>query len=130
MTMDLSGSEVGTADTDHTGSTTLRSTMTGYDLNGRKTAAKDANGNTTSWTLDPGGAIAAQIEPLAAGQTINTSYAHDAAGNPTRFTDGRGNPFLTTHNTWNLVEKRTEPSTAADPNPGDPGPPRTTTWDA
>jgi YD repeat-containing protein len=38
------------------------------------------------------------------------------AGNRVRYTDGRGNAFVSTYNTWNLLESQIEPSTTAYPN--------------
>ena len=53
--------------------------------------------------------------PIAAGQSATTSYGYDAAGNPTRITDGRLNTTVQTWTPWNTVATVTEPATAAHP---------------
>ena len=50
---------------------------------------------------------------------ITVSFGYDLVGNRTRFTDGRGNPFITTYNAWDLPESLIEPSTAAHPTAAD-----------
>ena len=40
--------------------------------------------------------------------STNTSFGYDAAGNQTRFTDGRGNKFWKTYNPWGLPESQIE----------------------
>jgi RHS repeat-associated protein len=116
--VDINGNQTGTTDLDHTGAT-LRTTSATFDADGRQLTATDARGNTTTWTRDVTGAVVSQVEPVASGSTITTTFAHDAVGNQTRYTDGRGNAFLTTYNSWNLPEIRTEPSTPAHPNAAD-----------
>ena len=59
------------------------------------------------------------VEPVAAGQTITTSYGYDANGNNTRVTDGRSSVYTMTYNPWNLNQDVVEPSTAAYPNLSD-----------
>jgi YD repeat-containing protein len=49
--------------------------------------------------------------PAAATYLPAVTYAYDANGNNTRVIDGRGNSWLATYNTWNLVQDRIEPST-------------------
>jgi RHS repeat-associated protein len=49
--------------------------------------------------------------PAAATYLPAVTYAYDANGNNTRVIDGRSNSWLTTYNTWNLVQDRIEPST-------------------
>jgi RHS repeat-associated protein len=129
VSYDIAGNQIGTTDTDHSGTgTVLRTTAATFDLDDRRISATDARGNTTSWTRDAGGAVTGQTEPVATGSTIATSYAHDPRGNQTRFTDGRGNPFLTHFNSWNLPETRIEPTTSAHPAASDRT--WTTTYDA
>jgi RHS repeat-associated protein len=118
VSYDVSGNQIGTTDTDQSGAV-LRSTSATFDLNDRQISSTDARGNQTTWTRDTGGTVTAQSEPVAGGSTIVTSYAHDPRGNQTRFTDGRGNPFLTTYNPWNLPETRVEPATPAHPGAAD-----------
>jgi RHS repeat-associated protein len=108
------GNTLITTDLDHTGAV-LRTASNSYDLADRRTTSTDALGHTTTWTRDALGAVTQQVEPLSGSASITTTYAHDPRGNTTRFTDGRGNAFRTTWNSWNLIESRIEPSTPAHP---------------
>lgn len=49
---------------------------------------------------------------MTATTDIATSFGYDAAGNRTRYTDGKGGRWMTTYNTWNLPESLIEPFTA------------------
>ncbi|GII23213.1 RHS repeat domain-containing protein [Planosporangium mesophilum] len=71
----------------------------------------DARGATTTFTYDATGLLTGEVQPVTTTSSITTSFGYDAAGNRTRFTDGRGNPFLSTYNSWNLPESRIEPAT-------------------
>jgi RHS repeat-associated protein len=53
-----------------------------------------------------------QVQPDTASTAITTTYGYDAAGNKTRFTDGRHNSWVYTVNSWNMVESEIEPATA------------------
>jgi RHS repeat-associated protein len=118
FSFDWAGNPTGSIEKDHTGQQ-LRTTSATWDLDDRHTTSVDGNGHTSSWGYDPDSQMVSQSEPVASGQSISTTFAHDPVGNRTRFTDGRGTPFLTTYNSWNLPEKRTEVSTTAYPNPAD-----------
>ncbi len=50
---------------------------------------------------------------MSATSAVTTSFGYDAAGNQTLYTDGNGNPWWDTYNSWGLQESRVEPSTAA-----------------
>ena len=52
-------------------------------------------------------------------RSITTSFGYDAAGNRTRYTDGRGNSTIYTFNTLGLPESVVEPSTTAHPAAAD-----------
>jgi RHS repeat-associated protein len=52
---------------------------------------------------------------VTATSSITTSFGYDAAGNRTRYTDGRGNDTITKVNPWGLAESVVEPSTTAHP---------------
>ncbi|MBH0247602.1 RHS repeat protein, partial [Streptomyces cavourensis] len=65
------------------------------------------------------GQITKAVQPVSGTESITTTFGYDAAGNRTRFTDGRGNPFITTYNTWGLPESEIEPATPAHPDPAD-----------
>jgi RHS repeat-associated protein len=58
--------------------------------------------------------VPAQVN-IQAPQQIQNSYGYDLASNATKTVDGKGNSWLTTYNTWNLVQDRIEPSTIANP---------------
>ncbi|WP_030683868.1 RHS repeat-associated core domain-containing protein, partial [Streptomyces cellulosae] len=66
----------------------------------------------TRWTYDAAGTITQQVEPVDAATSITTTFGYDAAGNRTRFTDGRGNSWRYTYTPWGQQEKITEPTTA------------------
>ncbi|MEU9399231.1 LamG-like jellyroll fold domain-containing protein [Streptomyces sp. NPDC048242] len=123
-TYDAFGNAVGTAEYDATGMA-RRTTSAQYDPAGNLTSATDGNGHTTTFALDATGMVTKEVQPVAAGQSITTTFGYDAAGNRTRFTDGNGydaagNPvaghdWLTTYNKWGLPESQIEPSTPTYP---------------
>jgi large repetitive protein len=92
-----------------------------YDRTGNMLTATDARKTTTHLTYDAAGNIVSETQKvsIAAGEAITTSFGYDANGARTRFTDGRGNPFWTTYNSWGLLEKKIEPTTTAYPNEAD-----------
>ncbi len=94
----------------------IRSTSIGYDLAGNKIWTKDALNNQTTFAYDAADRLISQTEPVTANHSITTTYGYDAAGNSTRYTDGNGQPWTTTYNTWNTPESTIEPSTPAFPN--------------
>ncbi|WP_343244633.1 LamG-like jellyroll fold domain-containing protein [Streptomyces sp. SID11385] len=107
-----------TAVTDYgTGADPLRTTRNEYDVEGNRRSAVSAGGATTLFAYDALGRLTGQTEPVKDGETIATSFGHDAVGNLTRLTDGRGNETVYTFNAWNLPESTTEPPTAAHPEP-------------
>lgn len=122
-TYNAAGDLTGTAEKNPDG-TVLRSTSASYDANGWLSAVTDARGHQTTFTRDASGLITEQVEPIGPGTTITSAFGYDAAGNRTRFTDGRGNAFLTTYTSWNLPATRVEPATPAHPNLAD----RTWSW--
>ncbi|MGW3247613.1 LamG-like jellyroll fold domain-containing protein [Streptomyces sp. NPDC001070] len=123
-TYDVFGNPVGTAEADTTGMV-RRTTSAEFDPAGNMISSTDGNRHTTRFTLDATGMVTKEVQPVSASESITTSFGYDAAGNRTRFTDGRGvdatgNPvaghdFLTTYNRWNLPESLIEPSTPAYP---------------
>ncbi|WP_030683535.1 RHS repeat-associated core domain-containing protein, partial [Streptomyces cellulosae] len=66
----------------------------------------------TRWTYDAAGTITQQVEPVDAATSITTTFGYDAAGNRTRFTDGRGNSWRYTYTPWGQQEKVIAPTTA------------------
>ncbi|MEV6486981.1 RHS repeat-associated core domain-containing protein [Streptomyces sp. NPDC051576] len=110
-----------TANTDYgTGTTALRTATAEYDAEGNRTAVVSAQTKArTTYTYDALGQLTTQIEPVSATASITTSFGHDAAGNRTRLTDGRGNKTVYTFNSWGLPESTIEPSTTAHPNAAD-----------
>ena len=55
--------------------------------------------------------VTQEVQPVSATSAITTSFGYDAAGNNTRYTDGNGNQWWDTYNSWGLQEKRIEPYT-------------------
>src|SRR5262249_39581940 len=90
-----------------------------YDADGHQLSSTDPLGNTTTFTYDASGTLTRESQPVDASTSIITSFGYDAMGNRTRFTDGRGNSFLTTFNSWNLPESAIDPATSAYPNAAD-----------
>ncbi|OZV84425.1 hypothetical protein CA850_00760 [Micromonospora echinospora] len=88
----------------------------GYDRNSNPIWVKDARQTTTNFTYDALGNLTNETQPVTPTSAIATSFGYDLAGNRTRFTDGRNNPFWTTYNSWGLPESRIEPATTAYPN--------------
>jgi RHS repeat-associated protein len=98
----------------------LGTTQLGYDADGNLISSTPASGNrATTYTYDALGRLTQQIDPVTATQSITIGYGYDAAGNRTRYTDGRGNSTTYTINTLGLPEKVIEPSTTAHPAPAD-----------
>ncbi|WP_198041351.1 LamG-like jellyroll fold domain-containing protein [Micromonospora chokoriensis] len=91
----------------------------GYDDNGNVTSVRDARNTTTTFSYDALGRVTGEVQPVTATKSIGTSFGYDLAGKRTRFTDGRGNPFWTTYNSWGLPESQIEPSTTAFPSLAD-----------
>ncbi|SER60144.1 RHS repeat-associated core domain-containing protein [Streptomyces sp. yr375] len=110
-----------TADTDHgTGTTALRTATAEYDAEGNRTAATAAGSKARStYGYDALGRLTTQTEPVTATTSITTSLGHDAAGNLTRLTDGRGNKTVYTFSTWGQPESTIEPATTTHPNAAD-----------
>lgn len=105
-------------DFDSTGKV-LRTRALAYDPAGNVTSATSALGAIAGYTYDSDHHLLTETETTAPGSTITTSFGYDAVGNRTRYTDGRGNNFLTTYNSWNLPESQVEPATTAYPNAAD-----------
>jgi RHS repeat-associated protein len=95
--------------------TTLRSQTYQYDPNGNLIAAVSPLKTKRTYTYDALGRLTKQTEPVTATSSITTSFGYDAAGNRTRYTDGRGNDTITKVNSWGLAESVVEPSTTAHP---------------
>ncbi len=74
----------------------LRTSSATYDDAGRVTRTTTPRGGTSDFTYDARGLMTSQTQQVDATASVKTTFGHDAAGNQTRFTDGRGNPFLTT----------------------------------
>jgi large repetitive protein len=95
------------------GGAVLAASSATFDGAGRMVSATDPRGSTITLTRDASGAISQEVQPVAAGTAITTAFAHDAVGNRTRFTDGRGNPLIYTYNSWNLQQTTVEPATGS-----------------
>ncbi|MFD4656187.1 LamG-like jellyroll fold domain-containing protein [Kitasatospora sp. NPDC058444] len=116
---DALGNPAATDNLDPAG-TVLRTTTATYDLEGQVlTSTSPTTGAVTSTAYDALGRPVKLIEPVAAGQSITTTFGYDATGNRTRLTDGKGNTTVYTFNTWGLPESTVEPSTAAHPATAD-----------
>ncbi|GAA4233421.1 polymorphic toxin-type HINT domain-containing protein [Actinomadura meridiana] len=99
--------------------TTLREQSYTYDPDGDLTATKDPYDRVTAYAYDAGGRLVRQVEPVSDTKSITTSFGYDAAGNRTRYTDGRGNPTIYTVNSLGLPESVVEASTPSNPEPSD-----------
>jgi RHS repeat-associated protein len=96
--------------------TALGTTALAYDVDGNLTSSTPASGNrATTYAYDALGRLKTQVDPVSATESITIGYGYDAAGNRTRYTDGRGNSTVYTVNTLGLPEKVIEPSTTAHP---------------
>ncbi|WP_427885160.1 putative adhesin [Kribbella sp. GL6] len=95
--------------------TQLRKTSYTVDADGNVLTATPPVGGQTSYTYDALSRLTQQQETVTSGKTITTTFGYDAAGNQTRYTDGRGNSTYTTLNSLGLTESVIEPSTVAHP---------------
>ena len=111
---DEAGRQTGSTDLSASGAA-LRSDSAAYDSDGNLVASTDYRGNTTSYTYDAAGDLTQEAQPVTPTSAITTSFGYDAAGNQTLYTDGNGNQWWTTYNSWNLPESRIEPTTSAYP---------------
>ncbi|WP_433609895.1 LamG-like jellyroll fold domain-containing protein [Dactylosporangium sp. CA-139114] len=119
VTYDISGRATTTETFAAGGGTALTTKTNAFDRAGNLVAARDANNVRAVFTYDTEGRLTSQTQPISATDNIYTSFGYDVAGNQTRFTDGRGNAFITKYNAWNLPESQIEPSTTAHPNASD-----------
>ncbi|MGW0432571.1 LamG-like jellyroll fold domain-containing protein [Micromonospora sp. NPDC003197] len=117
-TYDLADRAVSTSSHSAAG-TALTTRSSRYDRVGNVVASTDAKGVTTTFEYDAAGRLVKELQPISGSDSIQTMFGYDLAGNSTRFTDGRGNAFLTSYNSWNLPESTIEPSTTAHPAPAD-----------
>lgn len=99
--------------------TVLATSTNTFDPDGNVTTTTTPAGGRTTFAYDRGGHLVSQVEKVSASEAITTSFDYDAAGNRTRFVDGRGNATAYTYNAWNLNESTIEPPTTAHPAPGD-----------
>ena len=95
-----------------TAGTLLASTTATYDGEGNQLSATDARGDSSTFTYDAAGDQTAETQPVTVSTGIVTSFGYDAGGNQTRYTDGNGNNWLTTYNSWNLAKTQVEPATS------------------
>jgi RHS repeat-associated protein len=116
---DLGGRMIRSADYAPGGTTALRTRAQHYDVAGNTVGITDARGTYKHFEYDAVGQLVMQREPISSSDAIVTRFGYDRNGNQTRFTDGRGNNFITTYNSWNLPESQIEPATTATPNPAD-----------
>ncbi len=115
---DLFGNRISDANLDPDG-TVLRSQTYTYDAAGNLTSSKDPYDSVTRYEYDAASRLVQQVEPVADGKSITTSFGYDVAGNRTRYTDGRRNSTIYTYNTLNLPESAIEPATTAHPAAAD-----------
>lgn len=98
----------------------LGTTQLAYDADGNLISSTPASGKRpTIYTYDAGGRLTKQVDPVTATDSITIGYGYDAAGNRTRYTDGRGNSTISTVNSLGLPEKVIESSTTAHPAAAD-----------
>ncbi|MEQ1872622.1 MAG: RHS repeat-associated core domain-containing protein [Ilumatobacteraceae bacterium] len=117
-TYDLAGRAIATATFTAAGVSTLSTSAT-YDKVNNLLTATDTAGIVTTYTYDASSSLLSVTQPISIGVDAVTSYGYDANGKNTRVTDGNGNAWYTTYNTWGLVESRIEPATSAYPNAAD-----------
>ncbi|QGN49764.1 hypothetical protein GKC29_24995 [Micromonospora sp. WMMC415] len=91
----------------------LRNESQRFDVSGNLVASTDARKATKTFAYDTLGQLVTQRESVGPSQTITTEYGYDLNGRQTRFTDGRGNKFVTTYNAWGLPESQIEPATTS-----------------
>ena len=115
---DSFGQATGESDISATNAT-LRSQSYEYDANGQLRSAKNPLGTERTYEYDALGRLTQQTEPVTDTSSITTSFGYDAAGNRTRYTDGRGNQTISKVNSWGLPESVIEPSTTAHPAAAD-----------
>ncbi|CCH30243.1 YD repeat-containing protein [Saccharothrix espanaensis DSM 44229] len=97
----------------------LRRSSYTHDAAGNVLTATDAMNRTSTYSYDALSRLKQQVEPVSDTESITTSTGYDPRGNRTRYTDGRGNKFITTYNAWNRPESVVEPATTAHPNAAD-----------
>ncbi len=119
VTYDLAGRATGTATYKPTGGAPVKTASTMYDPNGNTLTSQDGRNTVTTFVYDAVNRLVSQTEPISGTDAITSTFGYDAAGNQTRFTDGRGNAFYTTYNTWGLQESEILPATSAYPNLAD-----------
>ncbi|WP_020391989.1 LamG-like jellyroll fold domain-containing protein, partial [Kribbella catacumbae] len=94
----------------------LGTTQLAYDADGNLISSTPASGKRpTIFTYDAVGRLTKQVDPVTATDSITIGYGYDAAGNRTRYTDGRGNSTIYSVNSLGLPEKVIEPSTTTHP---------------
>ncbi|WP_052707758.1 LamG-like jellyroll fold domain-containing protein [Streptomyces rubellomurinus] len=118
---DRLGRTVSTTDLDTIGAAVATQYAT-YDLEGNVLSATDKVATSADiaaharqFSYNPAGQIVQQVEPVAAGQTITTSYGYDTGGRKTRWTNGKNIPVYYTYNSLGLPESTVEPPTSAHP---------------
>lgn len=89
--------------------TVLTTTSATYDNNGNLKSSTDAMGWTTTLSYNSTNQLTEAVQPISATDSITVSLGYDVAGSQTRFTDGRGNKFVNTYNSWGLLESQIEP---------------------
>ncbi|MER6302340.1 LamG-like jellyroll fold domain-containing protein [Kitasatospora sp. NPDC001539] len=82
-----------------------------YDGNGNATSFTDANGHTTQLTYDASNMVTQEIQPVSATSSITTSFGYNAAGQRTRYTDGRGNSWYYAYTSRGQLATVQEPGT-------------------
>ncbi len=119
---DQAGNQVSATALDSDGSV-LATQSKVFDSNGNPIKWTDGRGHTTTFGYDADNVLTSEVQPVDDGHSITTTFGHDAAGNRTRYSDGRQNAWTYTWNSWQLPESTIEPATASYASPED----RTTT---
>ncbi|MCE7010193.1 DUF6531 domain-containing protein [Kibdelosporangium philippinense] len=97
----------------------LRNSSYTHDAAGNVLTATNPLNRTVRYQYDALNRLTTQTEPVSDTESITTSFGYDSKGNQTRYTDGRGNNFITTYNAWSLPESVIEPATTAHPAAAD-----------
>jgi RHS repeat-associated protein len=111
VSYDPAGNKVAESSLDASGATLTTEKAT-YNGQGQQLSTTDALGDSTAYTYNSVGSLTAETQPVSSLAGIVTSFGYDAAGNQTRYTDGNGNRWITTYNSWNLPATQVEPATS------------------
>ncbi|MEV6303420.1 RHS repeat-associated core domain-containing protein [Actinoplanes sp. NPDC051861] len=112
-TYDLAGRA--TAGAQRRGDTVLRTTSNELDPNGNTTVLTTGAGRRTTMAYDSLDRVVTQTTRAETGTDLRVETGYDAAGQVTRYVDGKGNATTYTFTAWGQLENTIEPATTAAP---------------